>query len=350
MKIAFILIPLFLILLGGCNLFDSSSDDSNPSLLLSIKDAEGKAVDSADIYFVYDGFSTNPQKSEFPPVWLYYVLTDDFYPKVLWGCDPDSNIRGFELLRATNNNILDSRQIGPFIEAHPNPECITYEVIDTDIVPGEIYFYWLTVVMYDQSISMWGPIYCITGPLPQDSIPSLWNLHVYHSEFAYHKQIYYAVPQATPIRIEAYNSIGERIVIYRSNAAAWHYSFVWDGTDLDGNDLPNGIYKLYIFDDAPGFVQEAKASTFVLKNNPTLSNLPSISYVGEPLKLSFERFFGFKILLNVFDHSSASVNKRTLPPAFKIIVHAAGYENKEVYVHIENLNKDQKLEIILTSS
>ena len=55
--------------------------------------------------------------------------------------------------------------------------------------------------------------------------------------------IEFQIPKVGDIELNIYNSIGEKvIVLYRGILQAGFYSLNWDGKNINGNDVPSGVY------------------------------------------------------------------------------------------------------------
>ena len=90
------------------------------------------------------------------------------------------------------------------------------------------------------------------------SFPDKYNLgQNYPNPFNPSTTINYSLPHSCDIKLSIYNIVGTKVaVLVNQHQAAGSYSVTWDGVNIDGNQVSNGVYLYYI--EAEHFTQTRK--------------------------------------------------------------------------------------------
>ena len=123
-----------------------------------------------------------------------------------------------------------------------------YTFLDTHIEEGETYLYKLEAVL-DDDVMEFGPISCDAG----EGVPTTYTLaQNYPNPFTDSTTICYDLPNDTYITLKVYNIAGQLVGnLVDGLIEAGSHQVVWDGRDLNGRLLANGVYIYRL--DAEGF-------------------------------------------------------------------------------------------------
>ena len=93
----------------------------------------------------------------------------------------------------------------------------------------------------------------------------------------------YSIAENTKVSLSILNSMGERKkdIIFYEERLAGTYSYTWDGTDDNGDGLPEGIYTYEIIaNNTMGGPNIRKTETVIIDNSPPIFSI-SEKYIGE---------------------------------------------------------------------
>ena len=122
---------------------------------------------------------------------------------------------------------------GSTAEAH------SYEYIDTNVQPGNTYFYRLADVDYNGNMTFHGSVSVAVDALPADyaleqNFPNPFNPSTV---------IRFQLPSASGVSLAIYNTAGQLVrTLAGGELAAGSHSVMWDGTDDFGARVASGVY------------------------------------------------------------------------------------------------------------
>ena len=118
-------------------------------------------------------------------------------------------------------------------------EAHSYEFVDTDVEPGNTYFYKLVDVDYNGNLTFHGPVSVAVETLPaeyalEQNFPNPFNPRTVIS---------YQLPVASDVQLVIYNTAGQLVrTLVSGEMTAGSHSAMWDGTDDSGARGASGVY------------------------------------------------------------------------------------------------------------
>ncbi len=187
----------------------------------------------------------------------FYAEVDESDINVLWQTQSEQANSGWNLYRADNGDFLESEKVNDeLIEgAGTTTEPTDYEFTDlTDLIYGQIYYYWLESVDYGGSTILFGPTSIIFDgtEVTSENISAFNSLGNYPNPFNPSTTISFKISSRVlenPTRdfknakINIYNLKGQQVRELRiTNYELRNNGVVWDGTDNKGKTMPSGVY------------------------------------------------------------------------------------------------------------
>ncbi len=167
-----------------------------------------------------------------------------------WTTESEINNLGFNIYRSTgmegefdkiNQKLIDG--------AGTSSSSNTYTFVDNRTEAQTTYFYKLEDIDVDGKSRFHGPVKVFVETA---SIPDAFNLKQnYPNPFNPTTTITYGLPEASQVRLQVFNMIGERVkTLVQTHQPAGNYTVEWNGTTDSGRLLPSGIY-FYRLDAGP---------------------------------------------------------------------------------------------------
>lgn len=184
------------------------------------------------------------------------------YITLTWVTQSETNMRGYYVFRAGNNQISGAEIVSPMIAATNSSQQQTYAFTDTDIYESGTYYYWLQTNDIDGTVDFHGPVsvfYNAMGDNPTPEIPLVTELKsVYPNPFNPLAFIPFSLAKESTVSFKIYNTRGQIVKDYElGSKASGNYRITWDGTDYNGQVMANGVY--YIMMNAGTQVYQTKA-------------------------------------------------------------------------------------------
>ena len=171
---------------------------------------------------------------------------DRNYVEINWTTHTETQVAGYNVLRNYSLDSADAIQLNAsLIEATNTSNSTDYSIIDNDIETGTIY-YWLQSNDFNGSIQMFGPISVTVNAdnqtIPDSGISTLLR-DVYPNPFVSQTNIPFQLNTKSDVKLDIYNQKGQLVWTYtKSNTDGGMYKVEWNGKDMNGKSLANGIY------------------------------------------------------------------------------------------------------------
>jgi hypothetical protein len=194
---------------------------------------------------------TNLDAPTFLPVTLssFTALYSNNGVGISWTTQSESNLNGYNLIRSENSELEDGINInGTLILATNTSTTKTYTFRDEELDNVGEYYYWLEVVEIDGGIDYHGPVQVeIVEDNPQGETPdivlSTRIVSSYPNPFTSSTDISIEMAKTLPAELSVYNIRGEKVnVILNGQIDAGNHVFNWNGKDIHGRNVANGIY------------------------------------------------------------------------------------------------------------
>jgi hypothetical protein len=168
---------------------------------------------------------------------------------ISWTTQSENNLNGYNLIRSENSDLEDGINInGTLILASNTSTLKTYTFRDEELDDVGEYYYWLEVVEIDGGIDYHGPVQVeITEDNPQGETPDV-NLNTrivssYPNPFSNSTDVTIEMEKSLPVELSVYNIRGEKVnVILSGQLDAGNHVFNWNGKDIHGRNVANGVY------------------------------------------------------------------------------------------------------------
>ncbi len=164
-----------------------------------------------------------------------------------WVTHSESNLSGFSVLRAQDNDLNLAKQVGSMIFATNTAMHHKYSFTDETINENGQYYYWLKIVELGGNDYFHGPITVFLDNNFEDpiiDIPVQTQLHnAYPNPFNPSTTISYTLKKPANVEIEIFNIAGRKIWNKSiSHNQSGNYNVVWKGLNSRGKEVVSGIY------------------------------------------------------------------------------------------------------------
>ncbi len=170
------------------------------------------------------------------------VAYSDEYVSINWVTESESNLLGFNVLRAESENVENSVRVNSSMIAPNNTsQTSEYSFVDDEVTAG-IYYYWLETRELSNEVEL-SQAFMVEVKAGDDSpqLPTETLLgNPYPSPFAGNTQADLRVKDGETASVTVYNLLGQ--VVKRESFSAGNHTFEWNGNDSKGNKTASGIY------------------------------------------------------------------------------------------------------------
>ena len=165
------------------------------------------------------------------------------YPGVItleWVTQSESNNLGFDLFRSTDLHGEKQKINEKMIDGAGNSQIRhEYSFDDRDIQAGTRYYYWLSDIAFDGTVTYHGPKSTIALVKPDEFLLA----QNYPNPFNPSTSISYTLKESGEVRLSIYNIRGQLIrSLVHQQQMAGQYNQEWDGRDDSGSIVPTGTY------------------------------------------------------------------------------------------------------------
>ena len=190
------------------------------------------------------------------------ILTSDFFVRLHWITQSETEVRGFYIYRGTANDVGSAVKVSPLIEASNTSGQHSYEFIDTELTNPGTYYYWLNVQDLDGGESYHGPTtvyYDNDASHGAPGIPLVSGFSsIYPNPFNPSTTIAYGLNKNADVSFIIYNSRGQIVRnISEGQKAAGNWKLTWDGLDDNGNTSSTGVYYIKMNAGKDSFIKKA---------------------------------------------------------------------------------------------
>ena len=171
------------------------------------------------------------------------ATSEDNGVKVHWTTETETNMTGYKIKRAEVDNVSAGVYISLLIYARNNPTTEHYYHIDTDVINGKEYFYWLEAIENNGSLEVFGPVSVVYTPDDKQPIPMTTMSSAYPNPMSIGTSASFdiAVKTNETAELRIYNIRGQVVRSYE-NLPAGHQTVIWDAKDTRGREVSSGVY------------------------------------------------------------------------------------------------------------
>ncbi|MBN2416491.1 Ig-like domain-containing protein [bacterium] len=154
---------------------------------------------------------------------------------VIWRTTQETGQVSFDVYRSTQKDGIYELLTSGITEGDEDGQ---YVYIDRTVQVGRTYYYKIIDVDENGGRTEHGPVMVVV-PAPNTFVLE----QNYPNPFNPVTTIRYTLPAREEVTLTVYNMVGQQVATLVSESqAAGFYSVQWDGRDMQGNDLPTGIY------------------------------------------------------------------------------------------------------------
>ncbi|MDZ4122174.1 MAG: T9SS type A sorting domain-containing protein [Candidatus Cloacimonadaceae bacterium] len=163
-----------------------------------------------------------------------------------WLTHSETGVRGFYVLRQTENELANALVVSPLISATNTSNQMAYTFEDSDFPGDGTYYYWLQVEDMDGGGQYFGPSMITVGNGGGDVPPPPLVTQIrsaYPNPFNPNLNIAYDIAQPSLVNIEVYNLKGQLVkTLINTQKQPGLYSTTWFGDDEQGQKIGTGVY------------------------------------------------------------------------------------------------------------
>ncbi len=191
----------------------------------------------------------SPEDATLPVTFASFtgVYSGDYTVSLDWVTHSESDLYGFNVLRAPENDLALASQVGSIVDATNTSLTHNYSFVDNNLKESGRYYYWLKISELSGNNYYHGPITILIEDNfenPVIDIPQQTRLHnAYPNPFNPSTTISYSLEEAGRVEIEIFNIAGRKIwhksVIH---GQAGDYSINWNGVTNKDQKVASGVY------------------------------------------------------------------------------------------------------------
>lgn len=191
----------------------------------------------------------SPEDATLPVTFASFtgVYSGDYTVSLDWVTHSESDLYGFNVLRAPENDLALASQVGSIVDATNTSLTHNYSFVDNNLKESGRYYYWLKISELSGNNYYHGPITIFIEDNfenPVIDIPLQTRLHnAYPNPFNPSTTISYSLEEAGRVEIEIFNIAGRKIwhksVIH---GQAGDYSINWNGVTNKDQKVASGVY------------------------------------------------------------------------------------------------------------
>ena len=168
----------------------------------------------------------------------FFAEIEDGGVAVHWSTTDPYHLDRFNIYRLTSRNARPGPQ--DRINDQPLRGTSPYVYLDTGVLPGEIYYYWLEQIDETGQSTFHGPAMANLSGL----VPETYALYQnYPNPFNPETTIRYALPREEQVTLQIFNIRGQVVkTLMDEPVEAGYHSLVWDGRNEAGRAVGSGIY------------------------------------------------------------------------------------------------------------
>lgn len=153
--------------------------------------------------------------------------------RLQWVSQSESDLLGYNVYRAEQENFATALQISALIEATNTSQSKVYLYTDTGLQANVTYYYWLTAIEYSGISQVFGPIHVTLGDteyIPE--VPVKTGLdQLYPNPFNPLLNIRYGLKEAAASKLNIYNLKGQKVhSLDLPLQEKGYYTYIWDAS------------------------------------------------------------------------------------------------------------------------
>ena len=197
---------------------------------------------------IWDFTTQNELSLNIELISFFTTISNQNYINLNWVSQSENNLIGYYVLKNREKKLETAEVISPLISATNNSSTIAYLFTDTELKESGIYYYWLQYNSVDGTFGFYGPLEVYYNVNDTPSSHNFINTglgDIYPNPFNQIVYIPYTLETKSEVKIEIYNSKGERIkYMDLANQDKGYHRIMWDGKDDKSLNCSNGIYIL----------------------------------------------------------------------------------------------------------
>jgi hypothetical protein len=199
--------------------------ESAPSNIVSVR-----VLDPSVLNIVVSTFTAN--------------YTEDSTVNITWITASETNLTGFQIHKGSSNDVGESARHGVRISATNTSENATYNFVDSEIQPGNSYFYWLEILVNDGTSYFHEPVF-VEIPVEHIEIyplvTTVSNAYPNPMRVGSFANFDVAVKERELATLKIFNIKGQLVKEFNDIQQGSH-KLEWNGRDLHNREVSSGVY------------------------------------------------------------------------------------------------------------
>jgi hypothetical protein len=163
--------------------------------------------------------------------------------EIAWSTETETDCAGFNIYRSRSKDGEPSLLSRAMIAARGDGvKGADYSFIDTGVVSGGTYYYWLEDIDLDGTVTSHGPVSISVDGVVTRPV-RLFLAQNRPNPFGASTEIEYGLPTACKMKLAIFNLIGQQVrTLVDDYQPAGYRAVTWDGTDDSGTPVSPGVY------------------------------------------------------------------------------------------------------------
>ena len=172
------------------------------------------------------------------------IRTNSNFVELNWITKSETDMSGYNLLRAENNSLNGALKVNTAIITASNLACEhNYKFTDEEVELDNTYYYWLESLAMSGNVEYYGPVTVSLDKEKPEEYTNLGIMGIYPNPFNPETNIDYSVKEETPVEISVYNIKGQRVkTLVDNSVSAGDHNVVWHGDSDSDTPVSSGVY------------------------------------------------------------------------------------------------------------
>ena len=172
------------------------------------------------------------------------IRTNSNFVELNWITKSETDMSGYNLLRAENNSLNGALKVNTAIITASNLACEhNYKFTDEEVELDNTYYYWLESIAMSGNVEYYGPVTVSLDKEKPEEYTNLGIMGIYPNPFNPETNIDYSVKEETPVEISVYNIKGQRVkTLVDKSVSAGDHNVAWHGDSDSDTPVSSGVY------------------------------------------------------------------------------------------------------------
>ncbi len=176
-------------------------------------------------------------------------VTASSFVQIEWQTESENDLIGYNIYRNQGDELDEATQINlNYVSPHNSSSQSIYRFVDEDVESETTYQYWLESVELSGYSEFFGPVsVTVTKVEEQDDTPDITFItginSVYPNPFNPNTTVSFSLRMPGHVQVVVFNILGQKVrTLVNESMSEGEHRVAWDGTDLSGKTVSNGVY------------------------------------------------------------------------------------------------------------